>query len=77
MKALFLFVALILVQDWPEFRGSTGQGYSEARGFPLTWSESESVRWKIKIPGKGWSSPSIQDNQIWLTTATEEGKSGM
>jgi len=33
------------------------------------------VRWKTAIPGRGWSSPSIQGDRIWLTTATEEGKS--
>ena len=68
MKPLLLFFLLVLVQDWPQFRGPTGQGYSEERGLPLTWSEGENVRWKIEIPGKGWSSPAIQDNQILLTT---------
>jgi outer membrane protein assembly factor BamB len=33
------------------------------------------VQWKIAIPGRGWSSPAIQGDRIWLTTATEEGKS--
>ena len=62
-------------QDWPEFRGPTGQGHSDERGLPLTWSETKNVRWKVAIPGKGWSSPAIQGDRIWLTTATEEGKS--
>ena len=61
--------------DWPEFRGPTGQGHSDERGLPLTWSETRNVRWKAAIPGKGWSSPSIQGDRIWLTAATEEGKS--
>ncbi len=63
------------MQDWPEFRGPTGQGYSEVEGLPLTWNETENVRWKTKIPGSGWSSPAIQGDRIWLTTATGEGKS--
>jgi hypothetical protein len=63
------------MQDWPEFRGPTGQGYSEEQGLPLTWSETENVHWKTEIPGNGWSSPAIQGDRIWLTTATEEGKS--
>jgi outer membrane protein assembly factor BamB len=62
-------------QDWPEFRGPTGQGHSEMRGLPLNWSENRNVRWKVTIPGSGWSSPVIQGDRIWLTTATEEGKS--
>jgi outer membrane protein assembly factor BamB len=73
---LLLFLSVpILVQDWPEFRGPTGQGHSDERGLPLTWSETKNVRWKTAIPGRGWSSPAIQGDRIWLTTATEEGKS--
>ena len=77
MKAVFLFLLCLpaLAQDWPEFRGPTGQGISEERGLPLTWSETKNVRWKVAIPGRGWSSPAIQGDRIWLTTATEEGKS--
>ena len=41
---------------------------------PTTWSETEHVRWKTPIHGKGWSSPVIWGDQIWLTTATEDGK---
>lgn len=75
---LFLFLALPtqgLGQDWPEFRGPTGQGRTEERGLPLHWSETQNVRWKVAIPGRGWSSPAIRGTRIWLTTATEEGKS--
>jgi outer membrane protein assembly factor BamB len=59
---------------WPEFRGPTGQGLSRATGLPLTWSESENVRWKTPIHGKAWSSPVVWDDQVWLTTATEDGR---
>lgn len=77
MKVLFLLFLSILIpaQDWPEFRGPGGQGHSDERGLPLSWSETKNVRWKVAIPGKGWSSPAIQGDRIWLTTATEEGKS--
>jgi outer membrane protein assembly factor BamB len=73
---LFLCLTIpILAQDWPEFRGPTGQGVSTEHGLPLIWSEIKNVRWKVAIPGKGWSSPAILGDHIWLTTATEEGKS--
>jgi len=39
----------------------------------LNWSESEKVKWKTEIPLLGLSSPIVLDNQIWLTTATEDG----
>jgi outer membrane protein assembly factor BamB len=74
-KTLLFLSLLFFSQDWPEFRGPTGQGHSDERGLPLVWSETKNVRWKVAIPGRGWSSPAIQGDRIWLTTATEEGKS--
>jgi outer membrane protein assembly factor BamB len=61
--------------DWPEFRGPLGNGYAdpEVRKLPLTWSESENVRWKTPIPHRGWSTPVVRGSQIWVTTATEDG----
>ena len=61
--------------DWPQFRGPGGQGHSDATNLPLTWSETENVVWKVSVAGLGWSSPSIQGDQIWLTTAIDDGKS--
>ena len=78
MKILLILLFLsfpMLAQDWPEFRGPSGQGHSAERGLPLSWSETKNVKWKTAIPGKGWSSPAIQGDRIWLTTATEDGKS--
>ena len=55
--------------DWLEFRGNTGQGLSDAKGLPTTWSTEDNVVWKTPIEGLGWSSPVIVDGQIYLTTA--------
>jgi outer membrane protein assembly factor BamB len=60
-------------QDWPEFRGPTGQGISTERGLPLEWSESRNVVWKTRVPGLGWSSPVVAGGRVWVTTATELG----
>jgi outer membrane protein assembly factor BamB len=77
MRILLLLLLSVTVsaEDWPEFRGPTGQGSSDERGLPLIWSESKNVKWKVAIPGRGWSSPAIQGDRIWLTTATDESKS--
>ena len=72
---LLLFALLLPAADWPQFRGPSGQGTSDEQGLPLSWSETSNVRWKISIPGKGWSSPVVKGDLVWLTTATEEGKS--
>lgn len=59
--------------NWPEFRGPRGDGSSRAHELPLHWSETNQVKWKTPIHGRAWSSPVIWDQQIWLTTATEDG----
>ncbi len=58
---------------WPQFRGPDAQGHSMAVDVPLTWSETENIRWKTAIPGIGWSSPAVGGNQVWLTTSLDEG----
>lgn len=60
---------------WPRFRGPDQQGISKEKNVPLTWSETQNVRWKTEIPGEGWSSPVVADGRVWLTTATDDGKS--
>jgi len=79
---LLIFAALLLAsasgvwaaENWPEFRGPHGDGTSPATGLSTTWSEAEHVRWKTPIHDRGWSSPVVWDRQIWMTTATADGK---
>ena len=73
---LFVLLAAPLMDDvnWPQFRGPAGDGRSAAALVPLKWSESENVRWKTPIHGRGWSSPVVWGRQVWVTTATEDGK---
>jgi len=60
-------------ENWPQFRGPSGDGHSDATGLPITWSETENVVWKTPIHGRGHASPVVWDRQIWLTTATRDG----
>src|SRR5688572_7102818 len=66
-----LLTAILSGSQWPEFRGPTGQGHAADQGLPLEWSESRNVIWKREVPGRGWSSPVIDGNQVWLTTAVK------
>jgi outer membrane protein assembly factor BamB len=69
------FAAACLAGDnWPQFRGPTGQGISDATALPATWSETENVVWKTAIHGKSHSSPVVWGDQVWVTTATEDGR---
>jgi outer membrane protein assembly factor BamB len=62
-------------EDWTQFRGPNGQGHSARTDLPVTWSEHAGIVWKQAVPGRGWSSPVTLDNNVWLTTATENGHS--
>ena len=57
-------------QDWFCFRGPTGMGTSVAKGLPQTWSPSENIAWKIKLPGPGASSPVVFGDRIYITCYT-------
>jgi outer membrane protein assembly factor BamB len=80
MRNLLTFLALFIpatlvpaAENWPQFRGPHGDGHADATDLPIHWSESENIVWKTPIPYKGWSSPVIWGNQIWLTTARADG----
>jgi outer membrane protein assembly factor BamB len=60
---------------WPQFRGPGEQGWSDATGMPLHWSEHEHVLWRTALPGEGWSSPVVGADAVWLTTALDGGHS--
>ena len=72
---LFLVAAATLHSsaqaDWPQFRGPGGHGIARESNIPLQWSGAEHVRWVADIPGTGWSSPVVQGDLVWLTTAIE------
>jgi outer membrane protein assembly factor BamB len=73
---LALFAALaapLSAGNWPGFRGPTGQGHSTEKNLPLHWSAESNVVWKTAIPGAGWSSPIVWNDQVLLTTATDNG----
>lgn len=61
-------------EHWNQFFGPRGNGHSSARDLPLKWSDRENVKWRVAIHGKGWSSPVVWKDQVWLTTATEDGR---
>ena len=63
----------LAADDWLQFRGPNGNGHADAKQLPLTWSETQNVKWKTAIHGKAWSSPIILDGRVWLTTANEKG----
>ncbi|MEZ6073946.1 MAG: PQQ-binding-like beta-propeller repeat protein [Pirellulales bacterium] len=59
-------------EPWNQFRGPGGDGQAWA-DLPVQWSEADGVVWKTAIHGRAWSSPVVWGEQIWMTSATEDG----
>ena len=60
--------------NWTHFRGSNLNAIATETQVPLVWNDSTNIMWKTDIEGKGWSSPVVYGNQVWVTTATDNGK---
>ncbi len=81
MRYIFTIFLLLLVtfnafsgDHWSHLRGNQLNGHAGTGSYPLNFSEISNISWKVAIPGRGWSSPVVWDNQVWLTTATPDGK---
>jgi outer membrane protein assembly factor BamB len=74
IRPLALACSLLLglscqAEDWPQFRGPTGQGISSETKLPLDWGLDKNVAWKTAIPGLGWFSPVVHKVRVFVTTA--------
>jgi outer membrane protein assembly factor BamB len=62
------------VTNWPQFRGPGAMGVADNPNLPDRWSTSENVAWKTEVPGRGWSSPIVWGDRVFLTTVVSEGE---
>ncbi len=58
-------------QEWPRFRGPDGGGVSETATVPSQWTEKD-YRWKVDLPGMGYSSPVVWGDRVLVTSAMEK-----
>jgi len=58
----------LLAKDWPGFRGPNGDGSSDDTSVPIKWSDDDNLQWKLKLPGKGYSSPIVVGDRVFVTT---------
>ncbi len=66
-------VLLARAENWPQFRGPNANGLTKEKNLPNSWSSSTNIKWKVKIPGRGWSAPIVWEDKIFVTTAVPEG----
>lgn len=73
VAALIVTFSGFAESNWPQFRGNSA-GVCDEKGMPEVWSATENVAWKISIPGRGWSSPIVWGDKIFLTSVVKDGK---
>ena len=73
----FLLAALLVASaaadnNWPQFRGSVQAGVAtDDPSLPDSWGPSQNIVWKIDVPGRSWSSPSVWGDHVFVTTAID------
>ena len=60
--------------DWRQFRGPDFNPTAENEQLPDSWSTEENIEWAVELDGRGWSSPIVVDNKVFVTTAVSEGE---
>lgn len=78
MRVVIVLLSLLAAaeaaeESWWQFLGPKGNGHTTSIDLPAHWTDHENVAWKTAIHDRGWSSPVITENQIWITTATADG----
>ena len=75
--ALLLAGMMGLAQNWPQWRGTGGDGIAAPGEYPVAFSATNGVLWRVPLPGKGASTPAVWDERIFLTSAVGEGSNGL
>lgn len=79
MRILVYYLVLVLVissqcfasqSNWPDWRGPDHNRVAQQGDYPVDWSP-ETIQWKVEIPGRGYSTPVVWDNNIFLTTGAQ------
>jgi outer membrane protein assembly factor BamB len=68
-----LFPAAQSAGNWPMWRGPLATGVAPKADPPVQWSETQNVKWKVEIPGRGSASPVVWGDRIFLLTAIPAG----
>ncbi|MDB5301178.1 MAG: outer rane biosis protein BamB [Phycisphaerales bacterium] len=57
--------------NWPRWRGPHDDGSNDAGSYPVKWDADTNLLWKVALPGKGCSTPIVQDGRIILTAPAD------
>ncbi len=58
-------------ENWPRFRGAAATGVSE-QPLPTRWDAKTNIAWAVDVPGRGWSSPIVWGEQVFVTAVLND-----
>jgi len=64
----------VRAEDWPSWRGPTGDGISQEKELAIEWSPTKNVAWKLELPGPAGATPVVWGKRIFLTSIAADGK---
>ncbi len=62
-----------VTSNWPQFRGVDSTGVSANTGLPDQWSATENIEWQVNVSGRGWGSPVVWGDHVFLSTVVNTG----
>jgi outer membrane protein assembly factor BamB len=62
--------------NFPSFRGPGGNGIAFQKNIPTKWdgATGQNIKWKLKIPLHGYSSPIVWGTKVFITGADENNR---
>jgi outer membrane protein assembly factor BamB len=74
LLASFLARPAAAQDNWPAFRGGEHGGVGAGPTLPDSWAADKNVLWKADVPGRGWSSPVVWGDRVYLTAVESDAK---
>jgi outer membrane protein assembly factor BamB len=74
VAGVLLSAGALRADDWPGFRGPSGNGISSEPKAPTTWGPDKNIKWKVALPQKGNGSPIVASGRVFI--AGSEDKDG-
>ena len=66
--------SVVFADNWPSWRGPSGNGLCSETRIPVEWSSTKNVLWQLKLPGPAGSTPAVWGDQIFLTSPDSDGQ---
>ena len=77
LMIIFFLASCSSNSNWPQFLGPGGNNISTEVDLPVEWGDNKNMLWKFKVPGKGWSSPIVWEEKVFITTAYKDKKENL